>query len=143
MTVEHILKDKGREVVAIDPSRTIAEAARILSERRIGSVVVSDGTRPVLGILSERDIVRAIAAEGAAVLARPVSDFMTAEVITCTGPSSITEVMELMTRGKFRHVPVIEDGQLRGIVSIGDIVNHRLAEIEHEHQAMRDYIATA
>lgn len=143
MTVEHILTDKGRNVVTIEPQQTLADAARTLSERRIGSVLVTDGTQPVLGILSERDIVRAIAAEGAAVLERPVSQYMTAKVVTCTGPSSITEVMELMTRGRFRHVPVIEDGQLRGIVSIGDIVNHRLAEIETEHKAMRDYIATA
>ncbi len=143
MTVEHILSDKGRSVVTIEPQQTLADAARTLSERRIGSVLVTDGTRPVLGILSERDIVRAIAAEGAAALERPVSEYMTEKVVTCTGPSSITEVMELMTRGRFRHVPVIEDGQLRGIVSIGDIVNHRLAEIETEHQAMRDYIATA
>lgn len=143
MTVEHILSDKGRNVVTIGPQQSLSDAARTLSERRIGSVLVTDGTKPVLGILSERDIVRAIAAEGASALERPVSHYMTAEVVTCSGPSSITEVMELMTRGRFRHVPVIEDGQLRGIVSIGDIVNHRLAEIETEHQAMRDYIATA
>lgn len=143
MTVEHILKGKGRDVVSIRPDQSLAEAARTLSERRIGSVLVTDGSQPVLGILSERDIVRAIAAEGAAALDRPVSQAMTREVVTCTGPSAITEVMEIMTRGRFRHVPVVENGELRGIVSIGDIVNHRLAEIESEHQAMRDYIATA
>ena len=109
MTVEHILSGKGRNVVTIEPQQTLAHAARTLSERRIGSVLVTDGTQPVLGILSERDIVRAIAAEGAAVLERPVSQYMTAEVVTCRGASSITEVMELMTRGRFRHVPVIED----------------------------------
>ncbi len=143
MTVEHILKDKGRNVVTMQPHQTLADAAKILSERRIGSVLVADEAQPVRGILSERDIVRAIAAEGSAALDRPVSHYMTAEVVTCTTQSAIPEVMELMTRGKFRHVPVVEEGQLRGIVSIGDIVNHRLAEIETEHQAMRDYIATA
>jgi len=143
MTVEHILKEKGRDVVSIGPQQTLADAARVLSERGIGSVLVTDGTQPVLGILSERDIVGAVAAEGPAALGRPVSQYMTTEVVTCTGASSINQVMEQMTQGRFRHVPVIENGQLRGIVSIGDIVKHRLAEIESEHRAMRDYIATA
>jgi CBS domain-containing protein len=143
MTVDHILLNKGRHVVTIEPNRTLGEAAMLLSERRIGAVVVSEGGRPVLGILSERDIVRAVAARGATALEEPVSRSMTEKVITCTGHSAINEIMEIMTEGKFRHVPVVEGGHLVGIVSIGDIVKHRLAEVEAETRAMRDYIATA
>jgi CBS domain-containing protein len=143
MTVDHILKDKGRTVVTMHPRQTLADAARILSERRIGAVIITDQEHPVIGILSERDIVRAVARDGATALDHPVSRHMTTKVVTCAGASAINDVMELMTTGKFRHVPVIEEGQLRGIVSIGDIVKHRLAEIEAEHQALREYIATA
>jgi CBS domain-containing protein len=143
MTVDHILAEKGRNVVTIDSQRTIAEAAALLSEKRIGAIIVSEGGRPVAGILSERDIVRAVAAKGAAALEEPISGFMTAKVVTCTGRSGLNELMEIMTSGKFRHVPVVEDGRLNGIVSIGDIVKHRLAEIETESQALREYIATA
>jgi CBS domain-containing protein len=143
MTVEHILRNKGRSVVTIEPNRTLAEAALLLAERKIGAVVVSDTFRPVLGILSERDIVRAIATRGPSALQEPVSRSMTEKVITCTGQSAINQVMEIMTDGRFRHVPVIEDGSLVGIVSIGDVVKHRLAEVEAETMAMRDYIARA
>ncbi len=143
MTVEHILHSKGRNVVTIEPTCTLGEAARLLSERKIGAVVVSDTFRPVLGILSERDIVRAVAEGGAEALHKPVSSFMTEKVVTCTGHSAINDLMEMMTQGKFRHVPVVESGALSGIVSIGDIVKHRLAEVEAETRAMRDYIATA
>lgn len=143
MTVEHILAAKGRNVVTIEPERTLAEAARLLDEKRIGAAVVSDAGHAVLGIFSERDIVKAIARGGAAALDEPVSRHMTAKVITCTGRSAISELMEIMTAQKFRHVPIVEEGRLNGIVSIGDIVKHRLAEIEAEHQALREYIATA
>ena len=143
MNVEHILQSKGRTVVTIEPQSTLAEAARLLSERRIGAVLVGDTFRPVLGILSERDIVRAIAARGASALDEPVSQSMTAKVTTCTGRASINEVMEVMTDGKFRHLPVVEANKLLGIISIGDVVKHRVAEIEAETAAMRDYIATA
>lgn len=143
MTVEHILRAKGRNVVTIEPELTLAQAAQLLSERRIGAVIVGNTFRPVLGILSERDIVHALAARGPAALDEPVSRCMTEKVVTCTGASAINEVMELMTDGKFRHVPVVENGRLSGIVSIGDIVKHRLAEVEAESRAMRDYIATA
>jgi CBS domain-containing protein len=143
MHVEHILRNKGRGVVTIEPNRTLAEAALLLAERKIGAVVVGDTFRPVLGILSERDIVRAIAARGPCALDEPVSRSMTEKVITCTGQSAINQVMEIMTEGRFRHVPVVEDGSLVGIVSIGDVVKHRLAEVEAESIAMRDYIASA
>ena len=143
MNVEHILSEKGHEVVTIAPHLTLAEAARALSQHRIGAVVVSDPGQPVLGILSERDIVRAVAANGAAALEEPVSRYMTAEVVTCTTRSAINDLMETMTTGKFRHVPIVENERLVGIVSIGDIVKFRVAEIERESEALREYIATA
>jgi CBS domain-containing protein len=143
MIVNNILSIKGREVLTIEPSRTIGEAARVLSERRIGALLVCDGKQPVSGIVSERDIVRALAAHGARALDEPVSTFMTAKVVTCTGETSINDVMELMTQQKFRHIPVVEGGRLTGIVSIGDVVKLRVEEIEAEAQAIREYIATA
>lgn len=143
MTVLSILSEKGREVATIAPERTLAEAAGLLSERRIGAVVVTGAAGDVAGILSERDIVHAIARQGAAALGEPVSRFMTARVQTCREDTTIDAVMELMTAGKFRHMPVVDGGRLCGIVSIGDIVKRRVAEIEAETRAMRDYIAMA
>jgi len=143
MIVNHILSIKGRDVATIGPERTLGEAARALSERRIGALLVVDGTKPVSGIISERDIVRAVSAHGASALEESVSRFMTEKVVTCTGQTAINDVMEVMTQGKFRHVPVVEEGRLVGIVSIGDVVKHRLEEIEAEAQAIREYIATA
>jgi CBS domain-containing protein len=143
MTLEHILSEKGREVVTIEPHRSLADAARTLNEKRIGAVVVARDDRAVLGILSERDIVRAVAKGGAAALEHPISQHMTGEVVTCGRQVAINELMGLMTQRKFRHVPVVEDGRLYGIVSIGDVVKYRVAEIEAEHQALREYIATA
>jgi CBS domain-containing protein len=143
MTVANILSTKGRDVVSIQPHRTLNEAAKMLAERRIGSVVVTGADRAILGILSERDIVRVLAQKGAEALADPVSRHMTADVITCTATTTIDEVMETMTHGKFRHLPVVEHGHLAGIISIGDVVKYRLAEIAAEHQAMREYIAMA
>jgi CBS domain-containing protein len=143
MTVETILAQKGRSVATIDPDRTLGEAARELSARRIGAVVITDGQMTVLGILSERDIVRAVARGGAAALEHPVSQHMTGKVVTCTRQTTINELMDEMTQRKFRHMPVVENGRLCGIISIGDVVKHRVAEIEAEHQALREYIATA
>jgi CBS domain-containing protein len=143
MNVEHILSDKGRHVVTVAPEATLMEVARTLSEKRIGAVVVSDSGAAVLGILSERDIVRAVATNGARALDEPVSRYMTAKVVTCTTGSAINDLMETMTTGKFRHVPILDNGRLIGIVSIGDIVKYRVAEIESESRALRDYIATA
>jgi CBS domain-containing protein len=143
MTVETILATKGRAVATIDPDRTLGEAAKELSTRRIGAVVIADGGMTVLGILSERDIVRAVAKNGGAALDTPVRQHMTSEVVTCKGHADINEVMQLMTQGKFRHVPVVEDGRLAGIISIGDVVKQRLAEIEAESEALREYIQHA
>jgi CBS domain-containing protein len=143
MTVALILGGKGREVVTTQPHRTLSEVAAVLAEKGIGAIVVSDASRAVLGILSERDIVRAIARGGAAALGEPVSRHMTAKVTTATEDMSVNDVMELMTHGRFRHVPVVTDGKLIGLVSIGDVVKHHINEIETEHRALREYIATA
>jgi CBS domain-containing protein len=143
MSVEHILAGKGRDVVTIAPERTLAEAAETLSGRRIGAVVVVGPGGEVAGILSERDVVRAVAEGGGAALSDPVSSRMTVPVVTCRREAGVDELMSLMTDNKFRHVPVLDNGRLDGIVSIGDIVKHRLAEVEAEHKALRDYIATA
>jgi CBS domain-containing protein len=143
MIVNRILSLKGRDVATIEPGRSLSEAARVLAERRIGALLIVDGHRPVTGIISERDIVRAVATHGAKALDEPVSRFMTGKVVTCTGETSINDVMELMTQQKFRHIPVVEGGRLSGIVSIGDVVKLRLEEVEAETQAIKEYIATA
>ena len=143
MTVEGILAAKGTNVVTIAPEQTLGDVARILTERGIGAVVVTRGGGAVLGIISERDVVRAIAARGAAGLSEQVERYMTPDVVTCTRQAPINELMEIMTSRKFRHVPDIDQGRLAGIVSIGDIVKQRVAEIEAEQEALREYIATA
>jgi CBS domain-containing protein len=143
MTIKSILTHKGSNVVTIEPTANLAAAARLLAERRIGAVVVSGLDRRVIGILSERDIVRALAEHGGAALEQTVSQVMTRKVATCTEAETIVSIMERMTDGKFRHVPVVEDGRLVGIISIGDVVKHRIGEIEHESDALRDYIRTA
>ncbi|MBL0402986.1 CBS domain-containing protein [Microvirga aerilata] len=143
MIVNKILELKGRDVVTIEPAQALSEAVKVLSERRIGALLIVDGQRPVSGIISERDIVRAVAAQGIKALEEPVSRFMTEKVVTCTGQTSINDVMELMTEQKFRHVPVVEGGRLAGIISIGDVVKLRLEEVEAEAQAIKEYIATA
>ncbi len=142
MTVSRIIGNKGRDVVTAQPHRTIGEVARVLAERKIGAVVISDGTGSIRGMLSERDIVRAIAQNGAAALDDAASRHMTAKVVTCGLSARIDDVMSMMTAGKFRHVPVEDDGRLIGIISIGDVVKYRLAEIETERQALESYISS-
>ena len=142
MTVAAILSNKGRDVITVSPDLSIAEIVRILAERRIGAIVVTDGANHILGIVSERDVVRALA-RGAAALNGPASSIMTAKVVTCTDRNTINEVMARMTEGRFRHLPVVEDGQLAGIVSIGDVVKARIEQVEREADEMRAYIATA
>jgi CBS domain-containing protein len=143
MNVSQLLGDKGHDVVTVQPHRTLAEAVRTLSEKRIGAVVVTGADGALVGILSERDIIRAIGKDGAAALDSPVSRAMTGKVVTCRPQTSIDELMEIMTSGRFRHVPVIENSRIAGLVSIGDVVKYRVAEIEAEGRAMRDYIAMA
>lgn len=140
MNVAAILKAKGSDVVTVGPTVTLGEIAVLLSERRIGAVVVMQD-RKVLGIVSERDVVKAIARNGAQALNAPVRDVMTARVVTCGLNDSIDELMDSMTMGRFRHLPVIEGGELAGIVSIGDVVKHRIAETVMETEALRLYIA--
>lgn len=143
MTVARILAVKGRNVCTVQPHRTLAEAAATLTAHKIGAVIVVDGHGGVVGVLSERDIVRAISAGGPAALNNSVSMHMTAKVITTSEDERVCSTMEKMTIQRCRHLPVISDGRLAGLVSIGDVVKYRLAEMEHEHQAMREYIATA
>jgi CBS domain-containing protein len=143
MIVNRILSLKGRDVATIEPHRSLSDAAKVLVERRIGALLIIDGQQPVSGIISERDIVRAVAAQGAAALEQPVSRFMTEKVLTCTGETPINNIMEMMTEQKFRHVPVVENGRLVGIISIGDVVKLRVEEVEAEAQAIKEYIATA
>jgi CBS domain-containing protein len=143
MSVGNILKGKGREVATITGDETLAAAVQHLAQRRIGALMVTGADEPVLGIISERDIIRAIAAGGASALEEPVSRYMTRKVITCSESTGIDDLMSIMTSGKFRHVPVVESGKLVGIVSIGDVVKTRVAEIEAETQAIKEYIATA
>ena len=142
MDVRSILADKGSAVTTVLPGDAIAVVIATLDEHKIGAVVVSDGQGGVTGILSERDIVKWIARNGPGVLDQAVSTLMTKEVVGCRLDDGIDDVMAVMTRGKFRHMPVAEDGKLAGIVSIGDVVKHKLAAAEFEAQAMRDYIAT-
>jgi CBS domain-containing protein len=143
MQVRHILRDKGREVAAIEGGATLADAARILSERKIGALVVKDaGT--LAGIISERDLVHAVARSGAAALSQTVAAHMTHAPVTCGESDSVETVMEMMTRGRFRHVPVLgEADDLCGMISIGDVVKTRIAETVREAAALRDYISAA
>ncbi len=143
MTVRQVLSGKGADVVTIAPDKTLAQAAKLLADKRIGAVVVSSDEKAVAGILSERDIIRALARNGAAALDQKVADSMTRDVVTCSMQADADHLMRLMTDGKFRHVPVVEDGVLVGIVSIGDVVNRRLSDIEAEQQALKQYIASA
>ncbi|MGV6873728.1 CBS domain-containing protein [Pseudochelatococcus sp. B33] len=142
-TVAAILSSKGRSVITISPQRTLHEAVDVLSTRGVGALVVTGVDGAVLGILSERDVVRMLGQDGPRALDNTVSRVMTSRVKTCTPYDTIEDVMEMMTAGRFRHIPVMEGGRLSGIISIGDVVKHRLAEFETEHQALREYIATA
>jgi CBS domain-containing protein len=143
MSVKAILSHKGSDVATVDPNTDLMSAAKQMSERHIGALVVLGVDNRVGGIISERDIIHALAERGAAALSDPVSKVMTRKVTTCTESETIPAIMERMTAGKFRHVPVIEQDRLVGIISIGDVVKHRIEEIEHETAALKDYILTA
>jgi len=143
MQVRHILQDKGRDVVWLAATATIGDAAHLLSERRIGALIVKDAAGALAGIISERDLVRAIARRGGAVLEESVSAFMTPGPATCVEADSVETIMEVMTHGRFRHVPVLDcDEQLCGMISIGDVVKTRIAETVNEAAALREYIST-
>jgi CBS domain-containing protein len=143
MTVAAILALKGRSVETTTQDVPISEAVARLAAKRIGALVVVDKKGRVEGIVSERDVVRAIGQRGPGILADPISSIMTREVVSCRERETINDVMSRMTLGRFRHLPVIEDGQLVGIVSIGDVVKVRIEQVEREADEMRAYIATA
>lgn len=142
MTVARIIAEKGRDVVTVAPELSLAEIAAILSQKRIGAVVVVEDDA-IRGIISERDIVRALAAHGAEALRKLAVDCMTERVVFCAPEETIHDVMQKMTDGRFRHLPVVEGGRLAGIISIGDVVKRRIEEVEREAEQIREYIATA
>ncbi|WP_206530119.1 CBS domain-containing protein [Nordella sp. HKS 07] len=143
MTVAQILNAKGRAVVTAAPGDTVLVVARVLSEKKIGAVVVVDAQGRIGGIVSERDIVRAVAAGGAEALNKSVKEFMTSTVKTCAPRDTEAELMSLMTEHRVRHLPVVEGGKLGGMISIGDVVKHRIEAIEREAEEMKSYIASS
>jgi CBS domain-containing protein len=140
MRISDVLRVKGTQVVTVAPDTKVRHLVAVLAERRIGAVVVSHDGTAVDGIASERDIVQALARRGATVMSEPVTAIYTAEVHTVTPQTSIEEVMRLMTERRIRHAPVVVDGRLQGIVSIGDVVKIRIGELETERTALTDYI---
>jgi CBS domain-containing protein len=141
MNVSAILRQKGRAVTTAHPNTTLIDIANKLAAKRIGSIVIVGAGGEVQGIVSERDVIRALATDGADCLTRPVSQTMTRQVISCQESDTLEELMAMMTARRFRHMPVVADGALVGLVSIGDVVKHHIAEVEMEATAMRDYIA--
>jgi len=142
MNVASILKSKGRAVSTVRPTSTLLDVTKKLGPKKIGAVIVVGENGHVAGIISERDIIRAISEYGAPALDMMVSEVMTRSVVSCQETSEIDELMEMMTKGRFRHLPVVEDEALVGIISIGDVVKHHVAEVEMEVSAMRNYLAT-
>lgn len=142
MTVRAILDSKGHHIQSVEPDVKLSAAIKILAERKIGAVLVM-GKGRIEGILSERDIVRVLGERGARVLDEPVSAVMTRKVVSCRQADTVAAVMEMMTLGKFRHLPVVEEGMVVGLISIGDVVKWRVHEFEVEQEALRDYIKTA
>ena len=143
MNVAAILKLKGSSVVTVKPDTTIAEVSRILTEKRIGAVLVSSDGLRAQGILSERDIVISLASNGNATLEKKAHELMTARVTTCSPEDQLADLMGVMTAKRIRHLPVTEDGIITGIISIGDVVKWRVEEIEREAEALRAYVAQA
>ena len=142
MTVRAILDTKGHQIESVEPDAKLSAAIKTLAERKIGAVLVISQDR-IEGIPSERDIVRVLGERGAAVLDEPVSVVMTRKVVSCKQADTVAAIMEMMTSGKFRHLPVVEDGRVVGLISIGDIVKWRVREYEAEQEALREYIKTA
>ncbi len=144
MQVKHILRGKGRDVIAINGDATLSEAARLLARKRIGAVLVRDEQGGLAGILSERDVVRAVANDSVSALARSASAYMTRAVATCGEHDTVEELMEMMTHGRFRHVPVVDgQDQITGMISIGDVVKSRIEETVREAASLREYISAA
>ena len=143
MVIAGILKSKGGVVLSVSPLAPVADVVQTLASNRIGAVLVVAGSGQLLGILSERDIVRSLAENGAGTLDRTAADLMTSDVTTATPQTSVAEAMEMMTIGRFRHVPVLDEGRLIGLVSIGDVVKAKIADAEHEVDSLRSYVAGA
>ena len=141
MQVSVVLQTKGSEVVTVPADASIAEVVSVLATHEIGAVVVTDDGESIRGVLSERDIVRALARDGGLEGTAAASTLMTADVVTCKLETTLDELMGTITERRVRHVPVLVDGRLRGLVSIGDVVKHQIATLEHETKAMQDYIA--
>jgi CBS domain-containing protein len=142
MTVRAVLDTKGHNVLSVEADVKLSAAIKLLAERKIGAVLVMSHGH-LEGILSERDIVRVLGERGARVLEEPVSAVMTRKVVSCRQSDTVAGIMEMMTLGKFRHLPVIEEGEVVGLISIGDVVKWRVREFENEQEALRDYIKTA
>jgi len=143
MTVRAILDTKGHHVESVQSGATLSAVIKILGEKKIGAVLVLNMAERIEGILSERDIVRVLSERGAGVLDEPISNVMTRKVVSCRQSDTVGAIMEMMTLGKFRHLPVVEDGNVVGLISIGDVVKWRVQEYEREQEALRDYIKTA
>lgn len=143
MTVQSILSHKGSTVFTVEPTASVGYAAKFLADHGIGAVIVTGAEGRTVGILSERDIVRVLAARGAAALDLPVAEIMTRKVLTCSLHDKLVDIMQRMTEGKFRHFPVVEQGRLIGIISIGDVVKARIEQIERESHELREYIRSA
>ena len=141
MTVAAILAEKGRRVVALKPEDSLAEVVRTLAANKIGALILTDDEGRIAGIISERDVVKAVAADGAASLLRPVSDYMTRDVVFAEPGETVTILMERMTDRRIRHLPVLTDSRLSGVISIGDVVKCQIAEATHEAESLRTYIA--
>ena len=142
MNVETILKTKGREVIAVSRSESVASAAETLHRRGIGAALVLGDGGAVEGVISERDVVRGLASYGGVVLGMKVAELMTVDVLTCEPSDSVDDIMAVMTEKRVRHLPVLRNEKLVGVISIGDVVKHRLAEIESEAKSLREYIST-
>ncbi|MGC2176016.1 MAG: CBS domain-containing protein [Acidimicrobiales bacterium] len=141
MKVSHLLESKGSEVSTISQERTVKDAVALLKERGIGALVVTGATPPLVGMFSERDVVRALATSGEKALDQKVADLMSRDVVTCTLATDLNELMTTMTERRFRHVPVVEDDRLLGLISIGDVVKARLEELEHDKRDLLDYVS--
>ena len=142
MKVSTILKEKGGKVITLEGKTSLEDAITTLARERIGAVVILDSRKQIAGVFSERDAVRAISEEGASALSKPIKGLMTRKVVSCSMEDTLDQLLEKMTQGRFRHLPVVENKRLAGIISIGDVVKHKIASSESEAEAMREYIAT-
>lgn len=143
MTIAAVLARKGNEVVMADESMSIRDVVGLLHQRSIGAVLITNESSDVIGVLSERDVIHGLATHGPALLDMPARTIMTSPVITCRPTDSVRQVLTLITERRFRHVPVVEDGRLVGLVSIGDLVKRRIEDVEQEAEALKSYIATS